>query len=408
MHAAGRTLLLSAVFPPQVGGSGRYLWEVYRRLPPDDFVVAAGTHRGQAEFDQAAALEVVRLPLEPDDPGFFSRRGLRDYSRSVAALRRLARAHRIGRVHCARCVPEGWMAWLLKRWCGLPYLCFAHGEEVKLADSGPGAGVMSSRQVRWMAGQALRGADLLVANSHNTRRILLEEWGLPPDRIALLHPGVDVHRYVPAPQAPEVRARLGWGRRPVLLTVARLQQRKGHDRMIRALHRVRRAAPDVLYAIVGDGPERASLEALVVAEGLGGHVQFLGEVDDETVIHCYQQCDLFVHPNRQVGPDIEGFGLVLLEAQACGKPVVAGASGGTAETMRIPETGRVVPCDDPRELAELVAELLADAGLLARMGAAARLWAEAQFDWDAVAARAGRIFGVEPRPVAGPVVGPGA
>src|SRR5205814_10004845 len=108
---------------------------------------------------------------------------------------------------------------------------------------------------------------------------------------------------------------------------------------------------------------------------------FLGELDDATLLCCYQQCDLFVLPNRQVGRDIEGFGIVLLEAQACGKPVVAGASGGTAETMRIPETGRVVPCDHPDELAALVTELLADRARLARMGEAARRWTVERLDW---------------------------
>src|SRR5262249_3774313 len=127
-----------------------------------------------------------------------------------------------------------------------------------------------------------------------------------------------------------------------------------------AMETIRNKTPRVLYAIVGAGEEGESLKALVAAKGLDEHVQFLGELGDEALVQCYQQCDLFVLPNRQVGRDIEGFGMVLLEAQACGKPVVAGASGGTAETMRIPDTGRVVACDRPDELAALVCELLAE------------------------------------------------
>ncbi len=116
------------------------------------------------------------------------------------------------------------------------------------------------------------------------------------------------------------------------------------------------------------------LRALVRNEGLTEHVQFLGEVNDEQLLRCYQQCDLFVLPNRQVGNDIEGFGMVLLEAQACGKPVLAGASGGTAETMRIPETGRIVSCDSPERLAGVVIELLNNASLRTQMGQAGRQW----------------------------------
>jgi phosphatidylinositol alpha-1,6-mannosyltransferase len=178
----------------------------------------------------------------------------------------------------------------------------------------------------------------------------------------------------------------------VILTVGRLIRRKGHDRMILALGAIRRAVPGVLYAVVGDGPERRSLRDLVAREGLGDHVQFLGELGDDEALGCYQQCDLFVLPNRQVGQDIEGFGMVLLEAQACGKPVVAGASGGTAETMQIPETGRVVCCDRPDELAALVAALLVDRDLLDRMGRAARRWAVERFDWEALGRRARQVF----------------
>jgi phosphatidylinositol alpha-1,6-mannosyltransferase len=207
-----------------------------------------------------------------------------------------------------------------------------------------------------------------------------------------MHPGVDTERFVPAARDPRARDQLGWHDRPVVLTVGRLQRRKGQDQMISALATVRRKVPDVLYAIVGDGEERGALEGQVARTGLGRHVQFLGEVSDDRLIECYQQCDLFALPNRQIGKDIEGFGMVLLEAQACGKPVVAGASGGTAETMRIPETGRVVPCDTPEPLAALVADLLADPEGLARMGAAGRQWVVEFFDWSALSRRALDLF----------------
>jgi phosphatidylinositol alpha-1,6-mannosyltransferase len=151
-------------------------------------------------------------------------------------------------------------------------------------------------------------------------------------------------------------------------------------------------SPAVLYAILGDGEERPALEALVAQAELAGAVQFLGECDDDQLVDCYQQCDVFALPNRQVGQDIEGFGMVLLEAQACGRPVIAGASGGTAETMRVPETGRVVDCSTPAALAALVAEWLADPPLLARMGRAARAWAVENFDWSSLARQAEELF----------------
>jgi phosphatidylinositol alpha-1,6-mannosyltransferase len=195
-----------------------------------------------------------------------------------------------------------------------------------------------------------------------------------------------------------MREQLGWGGRPVVLTVGRLQKRKGHDMLIQALPAVRRRIPDVLYAIVGAGEERAALEKLVHKQKVDRHVQFLGEVDDAGLIRCYQQCDLFTLPNRREGSDIEGFGMVLLEAQACGRPVLAGDSGGTAETMRVPQTGRIVACDRPEPLAEMLIELLRQPDELNRMGEAGRRWVVEQFDWEALTRQAERLFeSVRPR-----------
>jgi phosphatidylinositol alpha-1,6-mannosyltransferase len=382
-----KTLLLTEIFPPRTGGSGRWFWEVYRRLPRERYLVAAGEVPGQAEFDATHDVRLHRLPLTQASWGVCSVAGLRNYWRTFRAVRHLVKAEKIGQVHCGRCLPEGWVAWMLWRWLGLPYLCYAHGEEMNYATS--------SRELSWMVRRVLAGAQCVIANSSNTENMLREHWHLPAERIRLLHPGADTGRFVPAPRDPLVRQELGWGERPVVLTVGRLQKRKGHDTMIRALPVIRRTIPDVLYAVVGDGEERRSLEELVVAEGVADHVQFCGELDDTRMIRCYQQCDLFVLANRQVGEDIEGFGMVLVEAQACGKPVVAGTSGGTSETMQVPETGQLVPCEQPDELAGLVAGLLTDRPRLARMGARARGWAVERFDWSAVTRRSELIFGAE-------------
>ncbi|HXG08814.1 MAG TPA: glycosyltransferase family 4 protein [Gemmataceae bacterium] len=381
-------LLVSDIFPPKTGGSGRWFWEVYRRLPRSAYLIAAGEDPRQEEFDRSHDLRVVRVPLRLSAWGV---RGLRGYARAVRRLWRLVRTERVEMLHCARCLPEGLMALVLRYLCGVRYLCYVHGEEMNYA--------ASSRELGWLARRALAGAEAIIANSRNTRRLLLEGWGVSPGRVHLLHPGVDTTRFVPAPRDPAVRAQLGWGDRRVVLTVGRLQKRKGHDMMIRALAAIRRTVPDILYAIVGDGEERDSLQELAGRLGLSGHVQFLGELDDEGLLRCYQQCDLFVLPNRDINGDIEGFGIVLVEAQACGKAVVAGASGGTAETMCIPETGQVVPCEGPELLAELVAELLADPERRARMGEAGRRWVVERFDWSALTRQAEVLFrGPQPEP----------
>jgi phosphatidylinositol alpha-1,6-mannosyltransferase len=377
-------LLITEIFPPKVGGSGRWLWEVYRRLPPELFVVAAGECLGAEDFDQALDLRLFRFPLTLPSWGIVNRQSRRSYWRLYRTLLQLVRREKVSGIQCGKCLPEGLLALALKWRTGLPYSCFIHGEELTLA--------ADSRELRFLTSRVLASARMLTANSRNTARLLTDEWGVQPSRISVLHPGVDTTQFVPAPPDARVRARLGWEGRRVVLTVGRLVLRKGQDMMIRALASVRQQIPDVLYAVVGDGEEREHLAALADAEGVRQHVQFLGEIPDREIIECYQQCDLFALPNRQVGADIEGFGMVLLEAQACGRPVLAGKSGGTVETLEPGVTGVVVPCEAPEPLAATIAELLGSSDRLSRMGEAGRLRAVEHFDWGSLARQAKHIL----------------
>ena len=378
------TMLLSENFPPKVGGSSRWFWEIYRRLPRDKFLVAAGEDPNQEPFDRLHDLRIVRAPLTLPEWGIRSASGLRGYWRALNAVRKIIKTESVKTIHCGRCLPEGWLAWLIKQCDGIPYACYVHGEELNTA--------ASSREFRWLVQRVFRSADFIIANSQNTAKILFEKWRIPPNRVRQLYPGVDLTRFAPAPRSREVRSSLGWGDRPVIMTVGRLQKRKGHDQMILALKEIQKEGPDVLYAIVGNGEECSPLENLVAQQELGAHVQFLSAVPDDMLVRCYQQCDVFVLPNREFEGDFEGFGMVLLEAQACGKPVVAGASGGTVETMRVPDTGRIVPCDDSRELSAVIVELLKNPELRAPMGVAAREWVASHFDWEVLSLQAKTVF----------------
>jgi phosphatidyl-myo-inositol dimannoside synthase len=379
-----KILLLTQVFPPQTGGSGRWLWEIYRRLPRERVVIAADTVPGYEEFDRSHDLRMLRLPLNFASWGLISRQSFGQYCGAYGKLVALIKKEGIATIHAGKSLPEGLLAWFLRRRLGLPYTCYVHGEELNLA--------AGSRELRFWTRRVLRGAERVIANSRNTQSILLKEWRVTPAQTVVLHPGVDAGQFVPAAPDAEMRQRLGWGRRTVILTVGRLQKRKGQDMMIRALPAIRKAVPDALYAIVGDGEERRNLEELVGQLNLQANVTFHGNLGDREMLPCYQQCDLFALPNRDFQGDTEGFGMVLLEAQACGKPVLAGASGGTAETMRIPETGRIVPCEDPEKLAAAVIELLSNKDQLRAMGEKARAWSLCKFDWPGLSRQASEIF----------------
>jgi len=386
------TLLLTEMFPPKTGGSSRWFWEIYRRLPREEFVIAAGEDPRQAEVDQFHNLRVIRLPLQSSEWGVFSRSGLTWYWGLMKRFGAILKSEDIDQIHCGRSLPEGWIAWMLKQRYGLPYACYVHGEEVNAVSVGKPTGIFTSRQLRWMIRKVVAGSKFVIANSRNTQQILLRDLKVPHSKIHVMYPGVDTGRFVVTEQNEVIRRRLGWNDRQVVLTVGRLETRKGHDQLILALRSMRKLIPNILYAIVGTGEREQFLRSLVKKEGLSHYVQFLNEVNDEELVQCYQQCDVFVLPNRQIGNDIEGFGMVLLEAQACGKPVIAGASGGTEETMRIPQTGRVILCDGPHELQKVIVELLNDRELRSRMGQAARQWVVENFDWTPLSRQARALF----------------
>ncbi|QDT62893.1 glycosyltransferase family 4 protein [Calycomorphotria hydatis] len=389
-----KTLLLTEIFPPRVGGSGNWLWEMYRRLDPTSVVVVAGETEGADEFDREAPLSIQRFPLTLQDTGGFSPGGFGNYWSLARRLARLCREEQIEEIHCARVLPEGWVAWWVKQFTGIPFRCFAHGEEVNLP-RGSEKGVMSSRQHRLMAKLVLGATHGMIANSVNTAGILKLDWGLPSSKVFVVHPGVDTEFFTPAERDPVIRDQLGWSLRPVILTVGRLQRRKGHDKLIEALPQIRERLPDVLYAIVGDGEERERLQQLVEQHGVTGNVKFHGALRDKKLLHCYQQCDLFVLPNRAVGSDIEGFGMVLLEAQACGKAVIAGDSGGTREALSLDETGLLTDASRSTTLAEVVLKLLTDKKSRQQLETAARPWVESRFSWDAVVNRFVAVVGGE-------------
>jgi phosphatidylinositol alpha-1,6-mannosyltransferase len=308
------------------------------------------------------------------------------YARALFELWKVVSRVRPDAIHCGKCLPEGLLASVFKRLHGIPFHCFVHGEELTLAGT--------SSELTRLTRRVLRGASRVIANSHHTKQILLKTWHVPEDVVVVVHPGVDTTRFVPAPVDPAARARLGWSNRRVVLTVGALQKRKGQDMLIRALSTIRVRCPDVLYSIVGEGWERQYLDEVVAECGVGDLVQFRRITSDDELLECYQQCDVFVLANRQVGWDFEGFGIVLLEAQSCGKAVVTGLSGGTAETINPSRTGELVAGETPDQLALVVEGLLCDAERRSTMGALGREWVVEHFDWKILSRQALRALGL--------------
>jgi len=261
----------------------------------------------------------------------------------------------------------GWLGkWGRERW-GLPFDIFAYGFEFMKYRRNPIA--------RRFLLNIFKAAERVLTISEFTARELAH-FGVPPERITRIPLGVDTERFRPDLDGSELRRRFGRERERVLLSVGRLIPRKGQHLVIHALKRLTQEHPNVVYWIVGRGPERQALKALAKQLGIEHHVHFFDYVPDDQLPLFYAACDVFVLPTAQVGDSVEGYGLVFLEAAACAKPVLAGRSGGVPEAVIDGQTGILVDPSDPDALADLLTNLLHSPERLQQLGAAGRRRAE--------------------------------
>lgn len=336
--------LLSEIFPPTHGGSGRWFFELYRRLKPNSTVIFTNDNGSdeQHTIDDAFPQAIKRIRFTSTQWGLKSLTGLTFYARTIFSVLKLRRMG-ISQLHCGRCIPEGFIGLIVAKLLRKPLVCYIHGEDVEVA--------RTSREIAIIVRLVLKGSNKLICNSTNTRNLLMEHWQVSTDKIEVINPGVDVERFTAVPVDVAFKEKMDWADNFVCLTVGRLQRRKGHDKMIEAIPQIISTIPNLKYSIVGSGEQLEYLQGKARDLNVSSYVQFLSEIDDSELIQCYQQCDLFILPNRADGNDIEGFGMVLAEAQACGKPVIAGKSGGTADALRDGKTGMLIDCTDPANIA---------------------------------------------------------
>jgi phosphatidylinositol alpha-1,6-mannosyltransferase len=376
-----KILLVSEIFPPTHGGSGRWFWEIYSRFPERSVTCLVGEHPKAKTIDPDFPHRIYRFSLNTSEWGLRSLAGLRYYLKIWNKLRKLVKEEGIAQLHCGRVLPEGLAAMLINLTHRVPYTCYVHGEDVEVA--------LTSRELKLLTQLVMKRAERIVANSQNSRRILTEKWHLPEHKVVVMTPGVDVDKFTPATSDQPLQK---WAGKRVVLTVGRLQKRKGQDMMIRALPALEARIPNLHYCIVGDGAERESLASLATELGVLHMVEFAGEINDAEMVEHYRHCDLFVLPNRRIGNDDEGFGMVLLEAQACGRPVVAGDAGGTRETMEQGTTGVLVDCTAPEPITDAVHQLFQSPVNLHTMGQAGRRRTEDCFSWNSLAKEARHLF----------------
>jgi phosphatidylinositol alpha-1,6-mannosyltransferase len=360
-----RLLVVTNDFPPRPGGIQSFVHGVVSRLPADQVVVLTSRWRGCEEWDRTQPYPVLRRRTSVLLPTPAARR------RAVA----LFAERECTDVWFGAAAPLGRLAPALREAGARRIVATTHGHEVGWAAL-PGA----RAQLRRIAS----GVDVVTYLGDYTRSRLAPALGRYADRLRRLVPGVAGETFAPGAGAAK-RAELGLAELPVVVCVSRLMPRKGQDRLIAALPAVRRRVPGTALLLVGGGPSRQRLSRFAESLGVSEHVVFSGSVDHDDLPAWYGAGDVFAMPCRERlhGLDVEGLGMVFLEAAACGLPVVAGTSGGSVDAVRDGETGRIVDGRDVEELSEVLTGLLGDPDRAAAMGRAGREWVRRDWSWEA-------------------------
>lgn len=373
----GRTLVVTNDFPTRRGGIESFVFALCNRLPADEVVVYTASMSGDGELDARLPYPVVRDPASTLLP-------------TPAVRRRVGqvfRDHDCDSVLFGAAAPLGLMARSLRELGAGRIVGLTHGHETWWAKVPPASKALHS------IGES---CDVLTYVSEFCR------WRISPalspsarQRMVRLAPGVDSATFQPGQGGAQIRAGLGIDPgRPVLLSVSRFIARKGQDSLIRAMPQIIAKVPDALLLLVGDGPYRRKLERLVREHRVEESVMFAGAVPWSAAPAWFDAGDVFAMPcrTRLGGLEPEALGIVFLEAQASGCPVLVGDSGGAPETVLDGETGYVVDARDPAVIAARAAELLGDPGLARVLGDKARAWVQQEWSWDRSVATLRRLL----------------
>jgi phosphatidylinositol alpha-1,6-mannosyltransferase len=374
-----KTLIVTNDFPPRPGGIQAFVHSMALRLDPGQVVVYASTWGGGPDGD---GTEVAAFDAEQPFPVVRDRTTmLLPTPRVTRRAAGLLREHGCTSVWFGAAAPLGLMAPALRRAGARRLVGTTHGHEAAWAQ------LPASRRLLRRIGE---GTDTITYLGEYTRSRIAD--ALTPAaaaRMVQLPPGVDEKTFHPGSGGDAVRARLGLAGRPVVVCVSRLVPRKGQDTLILAMPRILAAVPDAVLLVVGGGPYAGELKKLAAGAGVADSVRFTGAVPWEELPAHYGAGDVFAMPcrTRRGGLDVEGLGIVYLEASATGLPVVAGDSGGARDAVLDGETGWVVRGGSPEQAADRIVTLLQDPELRRRMGERGRRWVEEAWRWDILAER---------------------
>ncbi len=342
---AKKELLITLEFPPDVGGVSTYLSGLFRGFPAGSLLIMAPPG-GKTDYPH----RVLRPP-------FYFKKIWPQWLLALIQAFKICRRENIGRVYISHVLPIGYIAYILKIILKKDYVVFLHGLDARLAAAG--------KWKKFWFKKIIQSAQMTVANSAYTKNEILEIIKPGRRQINIVEP------------SPKTFKDIGENRdKPIIFSVARLVPRKGIDLAIAAMPQILAEIPEAKYYIAGSGPEQMRLRNQINSLGLDDSVHLLGAIPDATLSEFYGKSSVFLFPARELGADVEGFGIAPLEASAHGIPVVAGRSGGVSEAVAHGETGILIPPGNIEAIYETVVFLLKNRELARKLGEAGRKRAE--------------------------------
>jgi len=369
-----KLLVISELFLPTKGGTTVWYDAVYRRMGGKDVHVITADVPDAAAIDRIHPNSIHRVGLKrvwwlkPESLGM--------YLKMLGQSLLVAFNNKFDAVHGARSLPEGLVAWIMARLLRKPLVVYCHGEELTTWGRG-----RKFRTMLWV----YRHADANIANSEYTLEEMVK-LGVRRETITLIYPGVETERFRPGLPCEDLKQSIGLqAGQHLILSVGRLVRRKGFDQVIRAMPELVKQGIDAHYALIGIGEDWDYLSDLAKELGVSERLHLLGHVSPEDLPRWYNACDVFVMANREINGDTEGFGMVFLEAAACGKPAIAGDAGGTGAAVVDGVTGFRVDGTKVEPLVKALTSVLSDSALASRLSKAGLARAKDEFSWDAVA-----------------------
>ncbi|MBI4215420.1 MAG: glycosyltransferase family 4 protein [Parcubacteria group bacterium] len=373
-----RILLATLDFPPRLGGVARYYQKICESLPSDKIVVLAPEEVGSENFDKKQKYKIYREP-------FYTRLPIRPkWLFLFWPIFKIIRKEKIEILHVGQVLPLGTIAWIFKKVTGIKYWVYTHGMDVTVP--------AKIRRKRWLLRHILAGADKIICNSQFTRSKVLE-LRVNPDKIIVIRPLILPSKMDTLDKPSRSRATRGKGgergfwspsnNQKVLLSVSRLVERKGIQHVIEAMTKILEKVPNAVYLIGGTGPFEGKLKDLARQYHLEDKIFFLGAVSEEEKQRLYQLCDVFVLPTLELpNGDVEGFGIVYLEAAYFGKPSIASIAGGAGEAVLDGQTGLLAEPGNAGDIAEKCVQLLTDSVYAQKLGEQGRKLVTEDWKWE--------------------------